>query len=351
MTKLGILDQSPIKEGSDAAAALHETIALAKACERFGYTRYWVAEHHNTSSFAGSAPEILITRIANETTHIRVGSGGIMLPHYSPLKVAECFQMLATLYPGRIDLGLGRAPGTDPRTSAALQPGPKAYPIDVFPQQIDLLRHFLADDFADDHPYRGIHAMPRSPEHPEMWMLGSSLQGALFAAEFGLPFCHAHFINPGETARVIDLYREKFRPSATLAEPYATLGVAVLAADTDAAAHHIGKSRNLWVTQLLTGNRGRFVSPEAVDDYRFSAQESSIYASVEQRGISGTGETCKIQLGELGQAHGIDEFILLTITYDPADRVRSYELIAQAFDLANPVTQNPPNAKAKADKP
>lgn len=351
MTKLGILDQSPIKEGSNAATALHETIALAKACDGLGYSRYWLAEHHNTTSFAGSAPEILITRVAGETTHIRVGSGGIMLPHYSPLKVAECFQMLATLYPGRIDLGLGRAPGTDPRTSAALQPGPKAYPIDVFPQQIDLLRHFLADDFAEDHPYRGIHAIPRSPEHPEMWMLGSSLQGALFAAEFGLPFCHAHFINPGETGQIIDLYREKFRPSATLAEPYATLGVAVLAADTDTAAHHIGKSRNLWVTQLLTGNRGRFVSPEAVDDYRFSARESAVYASVEHRGISGTGESCKAQLQELGEAHGVDEFVLLTITFDPADRIRSYELIARAFGLQAPPTQARSVTANKSDNP
>lgn len=331
MTRLGILDQSPVREGGTAAQALHETIDLARACDRLGYHRYWLAEHHNTTSFAGSAPEILIGKVAGETEHIRVGSGGVMLPHYSPLKVAECFQMLATLYPGRIDLGLGRAPGAEPRTNAALQPGPKAYPIDVFPQQVELLKHFLADDFADDHPYRGIHAMPQGPDHPEMWMLGSSLQGALFAAEFGLPFCHAHFINPGETSRIVDLYREKFKPSETLTEPYAALGVAVMAADTEDAARHIGKSRNLWVTHLLSGNRGRFFSPESVDAYTFTPQERALYDSIEQRGISGTGDRCKSQLLELGRQNGLDEFVLLTITYAHADRVRSYELIAEAF--------------------
>ena len=169
-----------------------------------------------------------------------------------------------------------------------------------------------------------------------MWMLGSSLQGALFAAEFGLPFCHAHFINPAETSRIVDLYREKFKPSETLAEPYAALGVAVLAADTEEAARHIGKSRNLWVTHLLSGNRGRFFSPESVDAYAFTPQERALYDSIEQRGITGTGDRCRSQLLELGRQNGLDEFVLLTITYAHADRVRSYELIAEAFGQKAP---------------
>ncbi len=333
MTKLGVLDQSPIRHGGSAAQALAETVDLARACERFGYHRYWVAEHHNTKSFAGSAPEILISKIASETSRIRVGAGGIMLPHYSPLKVAECFKLLEALYPGRIDLGLGRAPGTDQRTSAALQPGPKAYPIEVFPQQIELLQRFLADDFPADHPYQGIHAMPLGPMQPEAWLLGSSVQGALYAAEFGLPYCHAHFITPEASEQSVAIYRERFRPSPQLAEPYAALGVNALAADTQEQAQHIAKSRNLWVTHLLMGNRGRFISPEAVDAHPFTQAERALYATIEHRGIKGTGAECRDKLTALGARHGVDEFILLTITYAHADRVRSYELIAAAFGL------------------
>lgn len=331
MTKLGVLDQSPIRGGGTAAEALLESIDLAKACERFGYHRYWVAEHHNTASFAGSAPEILIGRIASETKFIRAGAGGVMLPHYSPLKVAECFKMLETLYPGRIDLGLGRAPGTDPRTAAALQPGPKAYPIEVFPQQIDLLQKFLADDFPPEHPYHGIHAMPLGPVYPEIWMLGSSVQGALYAAEFGLPYCHAHFITPEATAASLAAYRENFRSSARLTAPYAALGVNALAADTQAEAQRLAKPRNLWVAQLLMGSRGRFISPEMVDAHPFTPAERGLYERIKNRGIIGDGAACREKLAALGASHGVDEFILLTITYAHADRIRSYELIAAAF--------------------
>ena len=331
MTKLGVLDQSPIREGATAAEALRESVDLAKACERFGYHRYWVAEHHNTSSFAGSAPEILIGRIASETRTIRIGAGGVMLPHYSPLKVAECFKMLDVFYPGRIDLGLGRAPGADPRTSAALQPGPKAYPIEVFPQQIDLLQKFIDDDFPPGHPYQGIHAMPVGPTRPEIWMLGSSVQGALYAAEFGLPYCHAHFITPEQTEASLSAYRSHFKPGGGLSAPYAALGVNALAADTPEQARHLAKPRNLWVTHLLMGTRGRFISPELVDAHPFTPAERSLYERVQNRGVVGSGEECRDKLTALGAQHGVDEFILLTITYLHADRIRSYERIAAAF--------------------
>ncbi len=180
--KLSALDQSPIRKGGTAADAVHETIALAKACEGFGYSRYWLAEHHNTSSFAGSTPEVLIARVAAETKSMRIGSGGIMLPHYSPLKVAENFRMLETLYPERVDLAIGRAPGADGRTSVALQSGPQAWDIGVFPQQAALLRHYLEEaaglaEWPEGHPYRQIHASPRGPGVPEMWMLASSVMG------------------------------------------------------------------------------------------------------------------------------------------------------------------------------
>src|SRR5271168_163887 len=199
--RLSVLDQSPVRSDGTAADAIAETIALAKACERLGYHRYWLAEHHNTKSFAGSAPEVLIARVAAETETIRVGSGGVMLTHYSPLKVAEQFRMLEILSPGRIDLGLGRAPGTDQRTSMALQAGPQGWGIDAFPSQVHLLRQFLDDaagvgKFPDDHPYRSIHAMPRGRGYPEIWLLGSGIHSAVYAAEFGLPFSHAYFISP-----------------------------------------------------------------------------------------------------------------------------------------------------------
>jgi alkanesulfonate monooxygenase SsuD/methylene tetrahydromethanopterin reductase-like flavin-dependent oxidoreductase (luciferase family) len=184
MVTLSVLDQSPIRKGGTAAEALANTIDLARHAERLGYSRYWLAEHHNTSSFAGSAPEVMIAAVAGATSHIHVGSAGVMLPHYSPLKVAELFRLLETLYPGRIDLGLGRAPGSDQRTARALQPGPQAYPIDVFPQQVELLIQFLEDSiglggeaggFPIGHPYTGIHATPRGPGLPKLWMLGSGL--------------------------------------------------------------------------------------------------------------------------------------------------------------------------------
>src|SRR5580658_3262313 len=191
--RLSVLDQSPIRKDGSAAAAIAETIALAKATEALGYHRYWLAEHHNTNSLAGSCPEILIARVAAETKTIRVGSGGVMLSHYSPLKVAEQFRMLEILSPGRIDLGIGRAPGTDQRTAQALQAGPQAWGIDAFPSQVNLLRQFLDDasgvaPIPDNHPYRGIHAMPRgSGPGPEMWLLGSGIHSAVYAAELGLP--------------------------------------------------------------------------------------------------------------------------------------------------------------------
>ena len=221
--KLSVLDQSPARSDGTAAEAVAETIALAKAAERLGYHRYWLAEHHNTKSFAGSAPEVLIARVAAETKTIRVGSGGVMLTHYSPLKVAEQFRMLEILSPGRIDLGLGRAPGTDQRTAQALQAGLQGWGIDAFPSQVHLLRQFLDDaagtPLPDDHPYRGIHATPMGPTRPEMWLLGSGIHSAVYAGELGLPFAHAHFISAEGSEEACDTYRRRFKPSTWCESP------------------------------------------------------------------------------------------------------------------------------------
>jgi luciferase family oxidoreductase group 1 len=341
---LSVLDQSPIRKDGSAADAVAETIALAKACDGLGYHRYWLAEHHNSNSFAGSCPEILIGRVAQETRRIRVGSGGVMLTHYSPLKVAEQFRMLDVLTPGRIDLGLGRAPGTDQMTMRALQAGPQGWPIDAFPSQVQLLRQFLDDSsgkepLPEDHPYRGIHAMPRASAGstatgPEMWMLGSGIHGAVYAAELGLPFSHAYFINADNSEDAVAEYRARFKPSAACPVPRLSLGVAALVGETEVEATRLAASRNLWVVRLLSGRPIPFPSPEEALAQPLTPQEEKLLATVSKRSIVGTGAQVQARLTALAAAHAADELVVVTITYDYASRLRSYELLAAAFGLA-----------------
>ncbi|HEY8950521.1 MAG TPA: LLM class flavin-dependent oxidoreductase [Rhizomicrobium sp.] len=336
--RLSVLDQSPIRTDGSAADAVAETIALAKAAEALGYHRYWLAEHHNTGSFAGSAPEVLIARVAAETKTIRVGSGGVMLTHYSPLKVAEQFRMLELLNPGRIDLGVGRAPGSDPRTAQALQAGPQGFGIDAFPSQVFLLKQYLDDasgraPMPDDHPYRGIHAMPRGDTRPEMWMLGSGLHSAVYAGELGLPFSHAYFISPEGSMEAVAAYRERFKPSDWCSSPRVSMGVAALAAENEEEAARLSASRNLWVVRLLTGRPIAFPSPEEALAYPFTDQELALLKTVEARSVVGTPDVVKRKLSSLAERHGAEEMVIVTITYDYASRLRSYELLAKAFDL------------------
>ena len=336
--RLSVLDQSPIPQGGGATAAIAETIKLAQAAEKLGYYRYWLAEHHNTHSFAGSAPEILIGRVAAETRTIRVGSGGVMLTHYSPLKVAEQFRMLEVLSPGRIDLGLGRAPGTDQRTMQALQAGPQGWGIDAFPSQVHLLKQFLDDAsgvaaMPDDHPYRGIHAMPEGPTRPEMWLLGSGMHSAIYAGELGLPFSHAYFINTEGSEEACAEYRRRFKPSSWCEHPRISLGVAALVAETDEEARRLSASRNLWVVRLLTNRPISFPPPDEALDYPYTEQELAILKSVEKRSIVGTREQVRTRLLALADSHGAEELVVVTITYDYASRLRSYELLADAFAL------------------
>ncbi|SRR5579885_1245285 len=337
--RLSVLDQSPIREGGTAADAIGETIMLARAAERLGYHRYWVAEHHNTKSFAGSAPEILVARLAAETRKIRIGTGGVMLPHYSPLKVAEQFRVLETLAPGRIDLGLGRAPGTDQRTSQALQAGPQAWSIEAYPSQIVLLRQFL-DDAADgppisgDHPFRGVHAMPRGEGRPEIWLLGSGVHSAIYAAELGLPYSHAHFINTEGSEEACAAYRERFKPSSWCAQPVVSLGVAALAADTEEEARRLSATRDLWVVRLMTGRFSAFPSPEEALSCSYDEREQAILRAARTRSTVGTPQQVHGRLLELAQRHGAEELVVVTITYDFEPRLRSYELLAKEFGLA-----------------
>jgi luciferase family oxidoreductase group 1 len=341
LMRLSILDQSPVREGGQAADAVGETIALAKACDALGYHRYWLAEHHNTSSFAGSAPEVLIARVAAETHRMRVGSGGVMLMHYSSLKVAEQFRMLETLAPGRIDLGIGRAPGADERTTRALQAGPESWGIDAFPSQVHLLKQFLDDaagvaPMPPDHPYRGIHAMPRGTTRPELWLLGSGLHSAVYAAELGLPFCHAHFISPEGSLEACDAYRERFKPSSWCEAPRLAMGVSALAAETQEEAQHLSASRNLWVVRLYTGRPIQFPSPEEALAYPYTEQEQRLLAGIEARSIVGTPAVVKGKLIGLAERHGAEELVVVTITYDFASRLHSYELLAAEFALTSP---------------
>lgn len=342
MVTLSVLDQSPIRKGGTAAEAIANTIGLAQAAERAGYSRYWLAEHHNTSSFAGSAPEVLIGAVAGATDRIRVGSGGVMLPHYSPLKVAECFRVLETLHPGRIDLGLGRAPGGDLRTTRALQPGPQAYDVGVFPQQVELLRQFLEDStglageeggFPSDHPYTGLHATPRGPGLPDLWMLGSGGDGAIIAAQFGMAYCFAHFINQDAGTEPLELYRRNFRASRNLTSPKGAIAVSATVAETEEEAKRIAASRNLWVMHLLQNRAGPFPSIEEALDYPYTEEDRVMLRAVEQRGFTGTPEQVRGRLLALGEAYGVDDFVILTITYDQKDRVRSYELLAEAMGV------------------
>ncbi len=337
--KISVLDQSPIRKGGTAADAVRETIELAKITERLGYSRYWLAEHHNTTSFAGSTPEVLIARVAAETSRIRVGSGGIMLPHYSPLKVAENFRMLETMYPGRVDLGIGRAPGSDGRTAIALQAGPQAWDVGVFPQQAELLRHYLEESaglaaWPEGHAYRQIHASPRGPGMPEMWMLASSVNGAVYAAELGLPLSFAHFISPdGGGPDAAEVYRQRFKPHRDGDKPHVGVAVFAIAADTDEETERLALTRNLWVMQLLRNQAGPFPSPEEAAAYPFTESDRVQIRAISSRGVTGTPDKVKAGLEKLVAAYGADELTVLSITYEFEARVRSYELIAEAFGL------------------
>ena len=332
MTTLSVLDQSPIRRGGTGGDALRETIALAEAADRLGYSRYWVAEHHNTNALASTAPEVLIGQIAAKTSGIRVGSGGVMLPHYSALKVAEAFRMLETLYPGRIDLGIGRAPGSDGRTARALARSRAPMDLSEFPNQLLDLYGFLADDFPPDHEFHGISAMPRPEGMPELWLLGSTEVSAGYAAELGWSFCYAHFINPERADTALDAYRKLFTPSPVAAAPRPSIAVSALVAETEEEAERLSWSR--WGWRLMGGAGGPGIPP--VEDalaFDYTEPEREYLAMVKSRSLHGTPEQVRDRLLAMGEKLDVDDFVVVTITYDFASRLRSYELLAEAFDL------------------
>lgn len=334
MYSLSILDQSPISEGRSAAEALAETLALAEAADRMGYRRYWCAEHHNTRCFASASPEILIGKIAERTAGIRVGSGGVLLSHYSPLKVAEQFRMLNALYPGRIDLGIGRAPGSDQLTQRILQYGPGALGSEHFPTQVHALIGFLTETFDPDHPFAESHAVPATEGLPELWLLGSSDQSAAIAAHLGCAFSGAHFINAEGGAEVMAEYRENFRASPRLSAPQGNVAVFVICADTAERARDLGMTRDLWRLKLSQGLHDPIPTVERAKTYAYTDAERAEIDRNRHRHIVGTPEQVKARLDDIAAAYGVDELVVISITPEFKDRLRSYELLAEAFGLA-----------------
>jgi luciferase family oxidoreductase group 1 len=332
MARLSVLDQSPVRSGARPADAIRETLALAEACDRLGYTRYWLAEHHSTPALAGSAPEVLIGQVAARTSGIRVGSGGVMLQHYSPLKVAESFRVLETLFPGRIDLGLGRAPGSDQLTARALA-GPAGGSPEYFPQQVRDLLAWLSGELAPEHPFAKVRAMPTGDGVPEVWLLGSSDQSAALAAHFGTAFSFAHFINADGGAAITRAYAREFKPSPLLAEPTASIAVFVVCAETEDEAERLAKSRDLFIARLYTGRGGRYPSAAEAEAHPYTPWEQQIVEHARQRRVAGTPAQCRERLETLAQEYGVDEIVVVTITETPATRLRSYELLARAFEL------------------
>lgn len=333
MPLISVLDQSPIRAGATPADAVAETIELARLADRLGYHRYWVAEHHSSDGLAGSVPEILIARIGNETRQIRVGSGGVMLPHYAPLKVAETFRMLETMYPGRIDLGIGRAPGSDQRTARALAYTRDPIPIEYFPRQVQDLMDWMDGELESDHPFRGVAAQPAGPASPPVWLLGSSDQGGQVAAHFGTAYSFAHFITEGGEP-VVEMYKKRFRPSKTLAEPLANIGVFVICAETEEEAKYHAASRDLWRVRLDQGHITPIPTPEEALNHAYTESERERAAFHRRRNIVGTPDQVREKLDALLARYGVDEAVVITITHDHQARLKSYELLAKAYDLA-----------------
>jgi luciferase family oxidoreductase group 1 len=332
--RLAVLDQSTVVTRRTPADSIRETLDLARLCEELGYARYWLAEHHNSEAVAGAAPEVLLGALAAITTKIRLGSAGIMLPHYSSLKVAEQFRVLEAIAPGRIDMGLGRAPGSDGLTAHALNPN-AATAADHFPSQVrDLLAWVSGAPLVENHPFRSIAAQPAGPTAPEAWILGSSDYGAQVAAHFGLPYCFAHFITDGQgCAEALDLYRHNYRPSERHPVPYASVCVWALAAESEAAAEYQYRARALW---RLSRDRGVFVAMPSAEEAAAHTWTEAEQARAERgraRAIIGTGPQVVAKLRALADEVGVDEVAILSTAHDAAVRRASYRLIAEAAGL------------------
>ncbi|MFJ3229555.1 LLM class flavin-dependent oxidoreductase [Streptomyces sp. NPDC086787] len=342
---LSVLDLVTVGAGSTATDALRTSVALSRFAEGRGFHRYWVAEHHSMPGVASSSPAVILAHLAAHTERIRLGSGGVMLPNHAPLVVAEQFGTLEAMAPGRIDLGLGRAPGTDGATAAALRRTDTLNEgADDFPEQLAELTRFLDDDFPDGHPYARIHAIPgpvqgttpggvQSPHRPPVWLLGSSGFSARLAGLLGLPFAFAHHFSARNTVPALDLYRESFRPSGVLDAPYALIGVSALATDEEGEARRQVRAAALNMLRLRTGRPGLFPDPDEAAGHEFGAHEEEFLQSWAANVVHGTADEVRLGLDALQKRTGADELMLTSHAHRGELRLRSYELIADAYEL------------------
>ncbi|WP_028811597.1 MsnO8 family LLM class oxidoreductase [Streptomyces flavidovirens] len=335
---LSVLDLATVGSGTTATTALRTSVAIARQAEARGFHRYWVAEHHSMPGVASSSPAVILAHIAAHTDRIRLGSGGVMLPNHAPLVIAEQFGTLEAFAPGRVDLGLGRAPGTDGATAAALRRTDRPHEgADEFPQQLAELTRFLDDDFPDGHPYARIHAVPGPVQghsaRPPIWLLGSSGFSARLAATLGLPFAFAHHFSAQNTIPALDLYRESFRPSAVLDAPYALIGVSALASDDAKEARRQVLTGALSMVRLRTGRPGLIPTPEEAESYEFSPLEREFVDGWLGNVIHGTPDAVRTGLDDLAKRTGADELMITANAHGGDARLRSYELIADAYGL------------------
>ncbi|MCZ4351757.1 LLM class flavin-dependent oxidoreductase [Roseovarius aestuarii] len=333
MTRFAILDQSATSQGTSHQATLQQTVEMAQHAERLGYARYWLAEHHNSPANVGTAPEILCATISAKTDHIRVGSAGVLLQHYSPLKVAEVFRVLSALAPGRIDLGIGRSPGGNPATVEALNRGARVKEhADAFRELLGWIGH------SDDDPGQGgVNAFPFGVDGPEPWGLGSSLSGAMLAAELGTPFCfnYSHGTNFHLAKSALEAYRENFRPSTRCPRPVTSLSIWVLAAETAQEADYLFAPRAYWRVQLDRGKRGAMVPPDVALSERFTPQEQARVDEMRGYSIIGAADDVADRLRNIVTQFDVNEIVLATWTYEAKDRLHSYDLLAQRLISAS----------------
>ncbi|WP_237771566.1 LLM class flavin-dependent oxidoreductase [Kribbella sp. ALI-6-A] len=329
---LSVLDLSPVPTGTKPSEALHETLELAKTAEAAGYHRFWLAEHHNIPSVVSSTPEVMIAAVAAVTSTIRVGSGGIMLPNHSPLKVAETFRVLAGLHPGRIDLGIGRAPGTDQRTALALRRSREALSADDFPDQYAELRAY-AEGFPAGHPFAPITAQPDDVPLPPVWILGSSTYGGQAAAALGTGFAYAGHFGTLDPSGVISTYREQFQPSPDQSQPHAILALAAIVAETEERAEQLALANALSILRLRSGRPGPMPSPEEAAAYPWSEGEKAAVEEWSGLVSVGTPDQVTADLRHRAESAGADELIITTSIHDPAERRHSYNLLAEAWGL------------------
>jgi luciferase family oxidoreductase group 1 len=330
---LSVLDLAPVVHGSTPADALTNSTDLVQEVERLGYRRHWVAEHHNMPGIASSSPPVLLAHLAASTIAIRVGSGGLMLPNHAPLAVAEQFGMLEALHPGRIDLGIGRAPGTDPVTARALRRSSAPPTADDFPAQLGELLAFFYGTFPDDHPYARITAVPARGYRPAIWLLGSSTYGAHAAGVLGFPYSFAHHFAPAALDDALATYRATFRPSTDLDRPYVMLGVSVVCAETDEHARWLASPGTLAFVRLRSGRPDVYPTPEEAAEYRYTPLEREIAKSRMATQFVGSAATVRAGLEELVERTSADELMVTTMTHGHADRVASYRLLAREWGL------------------